>query len=133
MFDFLRRIFGPSGAQSGTLTREYNTTIAGIDHAANGVALVRQLRVGDRLRLLREPENPHDKNALAVVNAEGQRLGYIPARIAADVSRALDDDGGKIGPVKVMEKTAEGRDQKRFNAVVQFHLTRQRRRTSPRH
>ncbi|MDR3351820.1 MAG: HIRAN domain-containing protein [Zoogloeaceae bacterium] len=52
-------------------------------------ALKSTLRVGDSLRLRREPENPHD--ALAVrVEWQGHLLGYVPRRENRAVAAALD-------------------------------------------
>lgn len=113
---------------SGPIRREFNTTIAGVDLMPNGTSLVRELKTGDRVFLVREPNNPHDSNAIAVANEAGFRFGYIPARIAADVTRALEQDDGALSNAVVVEKLAEGRDTKRFNAVVKFVLTRNRRR-----
>jgi hypothetical protein len=62
---------------------------------------------GNRLALVREPDNEHDPNAVAVWDAERRvQAGYVPADVAADVTgdeQALslwefrDDDGQRIG------------------------------------
>jgi hypothetical protein len=48
-----------------------------------------QLRVGDRLELYREPDNPHDANAIAVA-WRGRKLGYLPRRDNAALAWGLD-------------------------------------------
>src|SRR2546421_7093781 len=48
-----------------------------------------QLRVGDRLELYREPDNPHDTNAIAVA-WRGRKLGYLPRRDNAALAWGLD-------------------------------------------
>jgi HIRAN domain-containing protein len=48
-----------------------------------------ELRVGDRLELRREPDNPHDANAVSVC-WRGGKLGYLPRRENAAVSWSLD-------------------------------------------
>jgi len=48
-----------------------------------------QLRVGDRLELRREPDNPHDPNAVSV-SWHGRMLGYLPRRENAAPSWSLD-------------------------------------------
>lgn len=48
-----------------------------------------QLRVGDRLELFREAENPHDGNAVAVA-WRGRKLGYVPKRDNAALAWGLD-------------------------------------------
>ena len=47
------------------------------------------LRVGDRLELTREPENPYDANAVRV-RWRGRMLGYVPRRDNAAVARLMD-------------------------------------------
>lgn len=37
-----------------------------------------QLAVGQELSLMREPDNQYDQNAIAVLSADGHKLGYIP-------------------------------------------------------
>jgi hypothetical protein len=48
-----------------------------------------ELRVGDRLGLEREPDNPHDANAIAVT-WRGRKLGYVPRRDNAILAWGLD-------------------------------------------
>jgi len=48
-----------------------------------------EMHVGDRLELLREPENPHDANAVAVA-WRGRKLGYVPRRDNAALAWGLD-------------------------------------------
>jgi len=48
-----------------------------------------QLRVGDELALVREPDNPHDGNAVRV-EWRGRKLGYVPRRQNAALAWGLD-------------------------------------------
>ena len=48
-----------------------------------------QMRVGDPLELRREPDNPHDANAVRV-EWRGRKLGYVPRRQNAAVAWGLD-------------------------------------------
>ena len=52
-------------------------------------ALWRELRVGDRLELARESDNPHDPNAIAVL-WRGHKLGYVPRRENTALAWGLD-------------------------------------------
>lgn len=54
-----------------------------------GKALWEMMRVGDALRLVREPQNPHDANAVRI-EWRGEMLGYLPRRENADVARQMD-------------------------------------------
>ena len=55
-------------------------------HAA--AELFHELRVGDALELAREPDNPHDANAVAV-SWRGRKLGYLPKRENAALAWGL--------------------------------------------
>ena len=48
-----------------------------------------ELRVGDRLELVRERDNPHDANAVSV-SWRGRKLGYVPRRDNAALAWGLD-------------------------------------------
>jgi hypothetical protein len=49
-----------------------------------------QLRAGETVRLRREPGNPHDTRAIAVVNPAGQTAGYLYALEAGLLYLLLD-------------------------------------------
>ncbi|MFT3849192.1 MAG: HIRAN domain-containing protein [Propionivibrio sp.] len=48
-----------------------------------------EIRLGDRLSLVREPGNRHDRNAVRV-EWKGQKLGYVPRAENRAVAQALD-------------------------------------------
>lgn len=54
------------------------------------------LTSGKVLALVREPENPHDENAIAVISPEGHHLGYIP-RSENDIPATLADQDVLLG------------------------------------
>jgi len=56
-------------------------------HAA--VEVWEELRVGDRLELTRERDNPHDANAVSV-SWRGRKLGYVPRHQNAALAWGLD-------------------------------------------
>lgn len=62
--------------------------LAGLRHYA-GVETWREMRAGDRLQLVREPDNPYDANAVRV-EWRGMKLGYVPRRDNAAVARQMD-------------------------------------------
>jgi hypothetical protein len=69
----------------GELLREW---IAGYQYHG-GSDLEPQMGVGDELELVREPDNPHDRLAVAI-RWRGERIGYVPRRVNADIARRLD-------------------------------------------
>ena len=50
------------------------------------------LRVGERLALQREPGNPHDPLAIAVLDGEGRKLGYILKGENRELAGLLDEE-----------------------------------------
>lgn len=71
--------------------------VAGIKHAfarrADAESSVRCLAIANPVRLVRQADNPHDANAIAVIaDIEGSatRLGWIPAVDAVELAPRLD-------------------------------------------
>ena len=54
-----------------------------------GAELWPLLQPGDRLELVREPDNPHDTNAVRV-EWRGRKLGYVPRRQNAALAWGLE-------------------------------------------
>jgi hypothetical protein len=65
-----------------------SSPLAGFRYHA-GAEVWRELRVGDRLELAREPDNAHDANAVRVL-WRGRLLGYVPRRENAALAWALE-------------------------------------------
>jgi len=69
----------------------------------DGKVLWENMKVGDTLALVREPQNPHDANAVRV-EWKGQPLGYVPRRENADVARQIDR--GNTVQARIVQLTA---------------------------
>ena len=65
-----------------------SSSLAGFRYHA-GAELWDRLRVGDALELRREPDNPHDAQAIGVL-WHGCKLGYVPKRENGALAWALD-------------------------------------------
>lgn len=65
-----------------------SSPLAGFRYYA-GETLWQAMREGDRLTLVREPDNPHDANAVRV-EWRGQKLGYLPRAENRAVAAAMD-------------------------------------------
>lgn len=74
------------------------TSVAGTPHH-QPESIRFSLSEGEEVSLLREPDNPHDRNAIAVFSAMGAKLGYIPRHKNRSLARALD--GGET-PVAII-------------------------------
>jgi hypothetical protein len=95
----------PLHAQVAAYILLQDSPLAGFQYHA-GKALWPQLRVGDALTLVREPDNPHDARAVRV-EWQGRKIGYVPRRENADVARLMD--GGQRLAARIT-RLAEVRD-----------------------
>lgn len=68
------------------MAKHFFTKIAGISHYQRQLA---GLQPGEWLTLRPEPENRHDKNAIAVFRSNGKQLGYLSADVAEGVARDI--------------------------------------------
>ena len=59
------------------------------DHPEQVSKLVAKLKIGQRLDLRDEPDNPVDSEAI-IIEAGGQRLGWIPAYLLGEVHKARE-------------------------------------------
>jgi hypothetical protein len=93
-------------AQLHGFEQSFRTTIAGVTKqnpdGTDRQNLVKRIRRGEVLKLVRESLNPFDKYCIAVFRTSGEQLGYIPAgdrRLADHI-----DMGGEVS-VKVIKRT----------------------------
>ncbi len=68
----------------------YEESVVGMRFRRESLAAVQHLKVGDCLFLRREPDNPHDKNAIRAETESGIHIGYIPAIRAENIAPILD-------------------------------------------
>jgi len=55
----------------------------------DGIFVVQKIKVGDKVELQPEPENPFDPNAVALYY-QGSKIGFIPRRCNAQISQLLN-------------------------------------------
>lgn len=65
------------------------TRVVGLAYEGR-LAHLRRLQEGEPLFLLREPDNPHDPEAIGVLNASGDALGYLRKTLAAILAPQMD-------------------------------------------
>lgn len=82
-----------------------DSPLAGFQYHA-GKRLWPQMKVGDPLTLVREPDNAYDARAVRV-EWHGQKIGYVPRRENADVARFID--GGQTVTARI-NRLADVRD-----------------------
>ncbi len=86
----------------------FYSKIAGVTFDGRQDILV-NLEAGTRLDLIREPDNPHDENAIRIDDENGNNLGYIKAAMAKHLAPVMDS--GCEYKVKVTEVTGKETDK----------------------
>jgi len=95
-----------------------DTPVVGIAYQGRQ-AVAAALSLGDTLWLVREPNNPHDRNAICVVRDNGDQVGYLPKELAAQVA-GLMDHGHVHVAAQVVELTVGRRSDPQPGVVVRF-------------
>lgn len=93
-----------------------DSPLAGFQYHA-GRALWPQLRVGDALTLVREPDNPYDAKAVRV-EWQGRKLGYVPRRENADAARLLDRGQALSARITRLAEVRDPWSRVRFEIVM---------------
>lgn len=74
--------------------------VAGAGRSAERREACEGLQIGERVVLEREPDNRHDANAILILNAAADELGYVPREYAAEMAPLLDAGGWVEATVK---------------------------------
>ena len=65
---------------------------------------------GRPLELRRDPENPHDPNAIAVHAPGGEQVGWVPRELAAEIAPELDRSSTAWTAIALREQRRSPRD-----------------------
>ena len=84
-----------------------------------GERLWPQLHVGDPLVLAREPDNPHDANAVSV-SWHGHKLGYLPRRDNARVAAEMDRGSRLAARIEALRQEQDPWTRLRVEVLVQL-------------
>ena len=96
----------------------FDTHVAGTSHIEGIDELEPHLQIDDRLDFFRETDNPYDKQAIVIKNADGVKIGYIPKQDNVIFSRLMNS--GKLLFGKIVSKEKKGRWVK-INIKVYLH------------
>lgn len=79
----------------------------------------REIRVGDRLSLTREPDNRHDANAIRV-EWNGRQLGYVPRAENRALAAAMDRGDAVEARVAALKKHRNPWQRVEFEVYVRL-------------
>ncbi len=85
----------------------FDTHVAGTGYVEGIKELEPYINVGDKLDFFREPDNPHDKRAIVIKNADGVKIGYVPQADNLIFSRLMD--AGKLLFGRITLKDMQGK------------------------
>lgn len=83
----------------------FDTFVAGTSYIDGIEAIGLNLKEGDRLVFYREPNNPHDPQAIRIETLDKIKIGYVPRRDNVVFSRLMD--AGKVLFAKIVKKETE--------------------------
>ena len=84
----------------------FDTHVAGTAYVDGIEELTPYLKPEDRLSFFREPDNPHDKEAIVVKTDAGVKIGYIPRKDNVVFARLMD--AGKMLFGKIISVEMQG-------------------------
>jgi len=103
-----------AGIESGIIVQ--TSPVAGFQYHA-GRALFPLMNLGDRLELVREPDNPHDARAVRV-EWRGAMIGYAPRADNVDLARLMDKGVPVEGRVTHLQKSRDPWKRVMFEVLV---------------
>ncbi|PKO85944.1 MAG: HIRAN protein [Betaproteobacteria bacterium HGW-Betaproteobacteria-12] len=92
--------------------------LAGSQYYAVG-AQWQQLQVGDRLDLVREPDNRHDPYAVRV-DWRGQQLGYVPRADNRAIAAALDSGERLVARISRLSRHPDPWRRVQFEVYIEL-------------
>ena len=84
----------------------FDTHVAGTSHVVGIEDLEPYLNIEDKLDFFREPDNPYDKGAIVIKNADGVKIGYAPKADNVVFARLMD--AGKLIFGRIISKEMRG-------------------------
>lgn len=93
-----------------------DSALAGFQYHA-GRKLWPQMQVGDRLTLVREPDNRYDARAVRV-EWRGHKIGYVPRRENADVARMMDAGQTLVARIVRLAEVRDPWSRVRFEILI---------------
>lgn len=98
-------------------TRQYlSCHVAGFSHWY-GVEVISQMKPGDKLKLVAEPDNPYDPNAVAVMYGQ-TKIGYVPSSLNDVISQLLFFGHGDVFEARVASISPEKHPEQQVQMAI---------------
>jgi len=81
-------------------TRSIEAQVVGVSFEGRQ-AIVSRLSIGEEVFLVRDPKNTYDRNAIKVMNWDGEQLGFLDRYLAASLAAELDRLGEPVSATVV--------------------------------
>ena len=107
----------PPGPQPSVRLLVQSSALAGLRYAA-AAQVWPQLAAGEPLDLVREPDNPHDANAVRV-EWRGHKLGYVPRSENGVLAWAMDRGEALRARVSRLSEHAKSRRRIEFEVYIE--------------
>ena len=101
-------------------TRTIVTSVVGVTFE-NRQEVIARLSEGERISLIREPDNAFDPNAVKVVRWDHQQVGYLDREVAKILAPKMDYYGRPI-IATVKRLTGGNYPDSRVGVVVRFYF-----------
>ena len=107
---------GSAQAESVARITVQHSPLAGFRYY-EGKSLREEIKVGDPLTLVREPDNPYDGNAVRI-DWNGRKLGYVPRRENAHLARQMDHGAAVNARITELHQYRNGRNRVSYEISV---------------
>jgi len=101
-------------------TRSIETRVVGVTFE-NRQAVVALLTEGERVSLVRDPENPFDSNAIKVVRWDKKQIGFLDRELAKTMAPRMDRYGGTF-KATVLRITGGYYPGSSLGVVIRFYM-----------
>lgn len=69
--------------------KQFHTKVVGVTFE-NRQDYIKEMKIGEKIILERDKNNPYDKNAIKVVNSKGKQIGFISKDLASKIAGKMD-------------------------------------------
>lgn len=83
----------------------------------DGLTVIDELTLGQKVELVAEPDNPHDPDAVAIYY-QGKKIGYVPEAKNALLSTFLYFGHGDIFEARIQAMNLQQHPERQFRVVV---------------